>query len=311
MRALVSLAALTSLAVAGCSPTAASHFTAIPLTLDHADPQRVQFGRLSYRGGLRLSGDARFGGFSALVVDDGDLLAISDTGYWARLALDHDTSGWLLSARLVEDGQLRGLDGQPMRTKAAQDAEGAARDGSGIVVSFERTHRVWRYAPDLKAVPTPVAAPPPMRRLPDNGGVEAMTELADGRLLLISERGGTDEASPGWIGRGRSWQPFFYLRNSAFRPTGASLLPDGRVLVMERRILPPGGRLVLIDPKAIGPEARVTPTVLAILEAPLTVDNFEGVAVTAGRDGHLTVYIISDDNFSFFQSTLLLSFHIH
>jgi hypothetical protein len=44
------------------------------------------------------------------------------------------------------------------------------------------------------------------------------------------------------------------------------------------------------------------------LRRPLTVDNFEGLAAVPGKDGAIRFYLISDDNFSSNQRTLLLAF---
>ena len=49
---------------------------------------------------------------------------------------------------------------------------------------------------------------------------------------------------------------------------------------------------------------------LARFARPLTVDNYEGVAVTRDADGVTLVYILSDDNFNFLQRTLLLLFRL-
>jgi hypothetical protein len=45
-----------------------------------------------------------------------------------------------------------------------------------------------------------------------------------------------------------------------------------------------------------------------LIAAPATVDNFEGVAALPNPDGSVRLYIISDDNFSARQRTLLLAF---
>jgi hypothetical protein len=47
---------------------------------------------------------------------------------------------------------------------------------------------------------------------------------------------------------------------------------------------------------------------LADLEAPLPMDNYEGLAVLPDRDG-VTLWLISDDNFARIQRTLLLELH--
>jgi hypothetical protein len=44
------------------------------------------------------------------------------------------------------------------------------------------------------------------------------------------------------------------------------------------------------------------------LRGPLTVDNFEGLAAVPAKDGSIRFYLISDDNFSSSQRTLLLAF---
>ena len=52
------------------------------------------------------------------------------------------------------------------------------------------------------------------------------------------------------------------------------------------------------------------PELLAEIAAPLAVDNFEGVAAVRAPDGGVRLYIVSDDNFSPRQRTLLLAFDI-
>ena len=64
--------------------------------LDAANPRQDRVGRLVYRGGLRLaSGDARFGGLSALLVPaEGDrFVAVSDKGRWVSGTLAFNAAG--------------------------------------------------------------------------------------------------------------------------------------------------------------------------------------------------------------------------
>jgi hypothetical protein len=44
------------------------------------------------------------------------------------------------------------------------------------------------------------------------------------------------------------------------------------------------------------------------MAAPLTIDNFEGVAAVLRPDGGIRVYLLSDDNGSPVQHTYLLTF---
>src|SRR6202012_2745653 len=98
-------------------------------------------------------------------------------------------------------GPLRGLDGAPLPGKEWADAEGMALlpDGAWLV-SFERHHRIWRY-PTLDGVPTEIVGPADIGKQPDNGGIETITALADGRVIAISERYLVrPRMAAGWIG---------------------------------------------------------------------------------------------------------------
>ena len=44
------------------------------------------------------------------------------------------------------------------------------------------------------------------------------------------------------------------------------------------------------------------------LAPPLSLDNFEAISATRGPDGGLRLYILSDDNFSALQRTLIMQF---
>jgi len=54
--------------------------------------------------------------------------------------------------------------------------------------------------------------------------------------------------------------------------------------------------------------ARLKGEVLAELLPPLTLDNFEGLACRANEKGETILYLVSDNNFSDKQRTLLLMF---
>jgi hypothetical protein len=81
-------------------------------------------------------------------------------------------------------------------------------------------------------------------------------------------------------------------------------LPDDDTVWLLRSFTPAGGNVVVlritngrgqtIDEQTIRP--------------PLTVDNFEGVSAVDRGDGTIRFYLVSDDNFSRTQRTLLLAF---
>ena len=219
----------------------------------------------------------------------------------------------------IGDGALypiRNEAGQPVRGHW-RDAEDLARLADGRrAVGFERRHRIWLYAGDVaRAAAEALATPAGMGEAPHNGGIEALTQLADGRLLALTEDFRASEGGMrGWIiTLGGGAAPFAYLPAHDFHPTALATLPDGDVLVLERRftlVAGPGARLVRVARAAIAPGARLTGRELGRLELPLAVDNFEGLAVRRDGAGRTLVYLVSDDNYNPVQRTLLMQFRL-
>ncbi len=279
--------------------------------LDPADPARRAVGSLRYEGGLVVRGsDVRLGGLSSFRVgsDGASLLAVSDCGE-------------VFSADLLRDseGRLRGLggarfvplidEGGRLLSAEDRDAEGLTYEPSGaLLISFERRHRLWRYPrsePPCGVPPLEVAGPAGLARLPFNSGLETVASLSDGRIFLVAEgEVSCPGSSSAWIGTDGAWEerqfPLFCQEGdrgsgSAFRPTDATLLPNGDLVVLERRFPPLGARLRRISRAEIS-RGDLTGHELALLEPPLQLDNFEGVDVWQTPQGETRVLLLSDDN---------------
>jgi hypothetical protein len=67
---------------------------------------------------------------------------------------------------------------------------------------------------------------------------------------------------------------------------------------------------VRVPAEQIHPGAELSGTELAVLEQPVTTDNYEGISAIRQPDGKVMLYVVSDDNFWGFQRTLLLMFEI-
>lgn len=291
----------------------------VPLNPERTDQARV--GSLQYRGGVALrSNDGRFGGFSDLYVNfDGTrLLAVSDEGHWLQAAITYDEAGRLAGLTDAVMGPLIGEDGQ-LLTGADADAEAMAilPDGS-VLVGFENNHRLLLYPaadPPFSARPRRFPPPTMLDQAPANGGIEALAHVGSNFLAAFTERlragGGVSAA---WVGQGGDWVPFAYQHGRGFQPTGASLMERGDLLVLERRYTPGVGnavRFVRLARDDIVPGRRVAGEVIGAFGAPLTIDNFEGVAVRTGDNGETYIYVLSDDNFNPLQRTLLMLFEIN
>ncbi|MBI3451808.1 MAG: esterase-like activity of phytase family protein [Rhodospirillales bacterium] len=329
-RSVLSAAAAVALWLVSCvaplpginvvpSATTPVAIAASPVFLDEGDPARTHVGRLVYRGGLRLTApDGRFGGWSDLRVsaDGARFTAVSDESHWMDGRLDYDARGRLAGISGVRLGPLIDLDGRPLRGKLG-DAEGLVAEADGsFIVSFERWHRFWRYPaadPPFSIPPAAIPHPPELDRAPANGGVEAIIRLADGRLMAIAEELYDRGGHVGWVQEGTAWGRFIYRAGLNFKPTALALLPGGDVLALERRftvIGPPGARIVRVPLADIAAGATLAGDELALIEPPLAIDNFEGLSTARGPRGETLLYVISDDNYSPIQRTLLLMFEL-
>jgi hypothetical protein len=257
-----------------------------------------------------------FGGFSALHLGpDLTLTAISDLGRWWRAPLVL-REGRLVAIGEVRHGALRDAAGHPLRRGAQGDAESVARlpDGDWLV-GFERRHRILRYR-DLTTGPgVPIDTPPGLEESPGNGGLEALALLADGRLLALSEAlpgaAGPDSRAA-WLGRlsgaRLNWRRTSYLPAPGMEPTDAAGLPDGGALVLERRFSIFGGftcRLAHVSAATLRGDDPLQGETWLDLPPDAPAENWEGVAV-ARHAGRTLIVLMSDDNQSPFQQTLLL-----
>ena len=310
-------------------PSAAAADDAVPLAVEAVplnpdDAMQVRAGALRYRGGIAVrSPDRRFGGFSGLSVsrDGTRLTAISDRGARFRARIGYDGAGRLTGLAAGRIGPLRGRDGRPLRGLAA-DAEALAflPDGSALV-AFERRHRILRYPAGPhppSGRPVRSSAPAGLAAAPDNGGAETLAHIGGGDLLLLTE--GLTHGSgafAGWVARKGRWRPVAYARTGGFRPTDATMLPNGDIAVLERHYSPATGvsaRIVLIPRSAVAAGKTADKPIrgreLLHLAPSMTVDNFEGISARRGPDGNTVLYILSDDNFNPLQRTLLLMFEM-
>lgn len=298
------------------------------------DRRETRTGELHWAGGIEItSSDKDFGGWSGLAVssDGSALLSVSDTGHWLNAIILYDERGRLSGIAEARMAPMLGLDGKPISgNKMLGDAEGLVIDKSRsdslmgqAYVSFERAHRIWRY--DLarsgaEAVPEQLLTQRHFGRLNSNGGLESIELLPpkkEGgapRIIAITE----DTLDPrgnirGFIADGRDIAWFGVRQHAPFNPTDMARLPNGDILLLERRYSILGGVGMQIRRIAAGdikPGAVLDGEVLVNVGQRYSIDNMEGLAVREDENGDLLLYVISDDNFNPIQRTLLLMFRL-
>ncbi len=277
---------------------------AVPVPLNPQNPSEVAIGDFRYAGGLVLTSRQtdRLHGLSDLeVTGTGRLTAIGDMGMFLDARVVLDSAGRLVGLADARLTPLTGEDGKPLSDRADADAEGLVLLPNGDrLVSFEGRHRIWLY-PASGGPPRPV--PMPGVSFPPNGGMEALAADPDA---------GADAYVVGAEVSGDTWT--CHLLTPCMKGPTVDM-PEGFRLVAIKRL--PGMQTVYLL-RAFD-QARGNRNSLQIfrsgnvvarmdLAAPMTVDNYEGLAAVPGTDGGVRFYLISDDNGRANQRTLLLAF---
>jgi hypothetical protein len=289
---------------------------------DIRDHSRRQFGLLEFRGGLVLSSPFRhFGGISAIRVgtDGARFIALSDKGWWwrGRIIYDGTRPSGIADAEMAP---ILGADGRPLADRGWFDTESIAEDGGTLYVGIERVNQIVRFDygnNGLTARGQPIAVPPGVRSLPSNKGLESLVFVPKGfalagTLIAISERG-LDKASNiiGFLIGGPSPGAFAVKRSASYDISDAALLPGGDLLILERKFSWTSGLSIRMRRIALGdvkPGALLDGTILLEADLGYEIDNMEGLSVHRSPGGETVLTLISDDNFSILQRTLLLQF---
>ncbi len=259
--------------------------------------------------------------------DEKVLYAISDRGYLIHLK-PHFADGRLADVTTVAHYALRNRHGQPLKGKAA-DAEGltavnqanAIPGDTHLLIAYERQHRIDAHRPDgtyLHAHRLPPALSAAGAYRSRNKGMEALAVHPQLGLAAAPEwplRGTADTHNTLYFADGTTIAlPRLDARNAGL--VAMEALPDGRLLILERahswltltlivtlRISEP-----VLKPMNSKPMNSVPSREVARFDSALgwRVDNFEGLS----RHEDNKFFLVSDDNGSGLQKTLLLYFEI-
>ena len=291
-------------------------------SFDPRDRSHVRFGSLEYRSGLVLtSGFHGFGGLSAIRFLDpkGErFVSLSDKGTWFTGRIVY-SGREMIGLADVEAAPMLGPDGRPITTRGWFDSESLAFDGEIAYVGLERVNQVLRFdfakgATRSRGVVVPL--PPAAKKLPFNKGLEALVFVPKGMglagtLIAISERG--LDASGNLIAflvGGPTPGQFSIRRTETFDISDAVLL-SGDLLILERKFSWLAGvhiRIRRLPLKSIAPGTLVDGPAIFQADLGQEIDNMEGIDAHVSPEGDTVLTMISDDNFSMIQRTLLLQF---
>jgi len=291
--------------------------------IGHLEPR---FGKLVFLGGLELqASDRKVGGLSGLISLDGGnrFLAVTDNGHWVTGDVLQDPDGKPLDLKDIRFAPLLGTDGKTLTARWGHDTEALTRAGSGLYVTAETRNAIYHYpwpiATGKEKMIGGVALPEAIRDLPRNTGLEALAAAPDdsplaGKLIAVAESSPSDlhDLSGFLIGQ-EGTQTFTIRRHDRYDATDAAFLPDGDLLLMERRFSLRdliGLRLRRIDGAQIAPGAVLDGEVLLEADFNYQIDNMEALGVHRGEGGETILTLVSDNNRSILQRTLFLRFRL-
>jgi hypothetical protein len=283
------------------------------------------FGRLEFIGGIDMtSPNALFGAVSAIRFrpDGESFAAVLDTGHWVEGAVVRDEAGMLqgltdLAITAMTDG-----NGAAQLEKWKVDSEGLALRDGAVIVSFEQASRVDVYPDPGCAASRPIgqiSLPFPVEELRSNGGLETIAIAPkdgplSGAAVIVAERSvDTSGNLLAGILDGPMRGAFSVVRQDPYAVTDGAFLPNGDMLILERRFNFSSGlgmRIRRLAAADIRPGAVVDGEVLLEADMSYQIDNMEGLDVVSRPDGDMRVILVSDDNHSILERNLMLEFRL-
>lgn len=292
-------------------PDLSQHVIAVPVDGVRAGDQ---IGALTLAEAWDLtSAHHKFGGLSGIALTgDRAFLMVSDIGYRLRFTLSAagDVSG---SSYANLPPPRPGYSG-----KLHYDAEAVAHDPATgrYWTAMEGTGEVWSFAGDDRRILR--TRQRVLESWPDNGGVEAFARLHGDRFIALSESRTALGQREGVLFAGDPSDPktpitrFFYETGGQGDVTEVAALPDGRIIILHRRLgLLPVFRtsIAIADPRQIKAGQTLISRPIAVIRDRLLSENYEGASVTIGPDG-LSLWLVSDDNLQDWQTVRLVRFII-
>lgn len=320
-RTVCLLAVFAGLTAASPAVLAASaDVMATPIEKFSAESDATTFGQLEYLGGLVLtSANPEFQSLSSVrfLPDGRHFIAVADTGQWIDGTIERDADGKLVGLSDVTVNPMKNTDGLHPG-KSDMDAESLSIIGDRVLVGFENKHRIDSYPlhghEDATATrgPAYLIAPHELRA---NGSFEALATNASGKTVLITEKSIDQDGNLfAAIIEGPRKGIFKVVKRQDFDITDAAFLPDGDLLVLERRFSLMAGvamRIRRLSGDQIEPGAVVDgPVIMQADGRRYEIDNMEGMDAITMPDGSVHLIIVSDDNNSLFQKTLMLEFRL-
>ena len=285
----------------------------------------ARFGPLEFVGGLSMTSSGRhFGALSGIAFSTpgADFVGVADTGFWFHGRIERDGEGRPSGISGFRMQPMVDAEGREIEGKHDSDAESIDLAGTRVTASFERAHRIVEFELTDAGIGEPGRSLDflvPRNELRQNRGFETVatspreSPLAGARVAVteksLDARGDLFAA----VLEGPQKGVFTVARSGEFDVTDGAFLPDGDLLLLERKFSMATGvemRLRRIAGASIRKGARVDGEVLMEANMAYQIDNMEGLAVWRRDDGAVMLSLVSDDNHSILQRNLYLEFRL-
>ncbi|TKT75292.1 esterase-like activity of phytase family protein [Aquamicrobium sp. LC103] len=311
--------------LASTAPVEWMEVRAKPIGRFRLGSSQTRFGPLEFVGGLELASSGKdFGGFSAMrFLEPGTaFVGVADTGFWFFGRLMRDAEGRPAGVEEFRMSPMVDEAGQVIGDKWYVDAEGLAVHDGIATVSFEREHRVVEYRIDPDGMAGPIRNLDfviPKEELRRNAGLETVIKSPEGgpqhgARIVIAERSLDPLGNIfGAVIEGPERGVFTVARSDGYDVTDGAFLPNGDLLILERRFTIAQSismRLRRIPGGTVRAGGLLDGPVLMEANMAYRIDNMEALDVWLREDGATMVSIMSDDNQSVFQRSLYLEFRM-
>ncbi|MFZ0260165.1 MAG: esterase-like activity of phytase family protein [Pseudolabrys sp.] len=297
---------------------------ATPITsFDDRDPSRVRFGDLEFRGGLALeSKHPAFGGISGLHVEPGGnrFIAVTDKGSWLRGRIIY-RNGRPTGIADAEMAPVLGSDGRPLAARGWYDTESLAERDGVLYVGIERVEQIVRFdyrRDGLLARGQPISVPADFKTLTYNKSLECVAAPQQGslagELIAVSEHSldGAGNLRSFLIGADHVTR-FSIKRTEDFDVSDCTIIPPDDLLLLERRfsiVRGIGMRMRRVPLSSLKEGAVLDGRSMIEADLGYQIDNMEGISIHRTAGGETIITVVSDDNFSVLQRSLLLQFAV-
>jgi len=318
----LNLAFLSSCLIASSAFANSIDISVAPIKgFDTRDTSATTFGKLEFLGAYVLSSNNEdFGGLSGIEFhrDNERFVAITDKARFitGRMQRRNGKISAFVDTSLT---RVRNSNGNIITGAEDKDAEAITIHNDNVVLGYERNDRIVFFRERGNELYQDKSRPEinfnPLG-FPFNKGAEAISFLPGTNELFIFPEHALNEAGNhrAFVMRNGNIVEFAVRIEDGFSITDAAFLPDGDLILLERYysiFTGPAFRLKRYgDISKVDKDTVLAGELLLDADASYEIDNMEGLAAMKLNDGSIRLTLVSDDNFSKDQRTLLLEFKL-